>query len=320
MAPRISLIIPTQRRAEPLARAVRSAIGQVGLDPDAVELIVADNDAVPSARALVEALAAEASFTVIYVHEARAGVANIRNAALELARGELIAFLDDDEEAPPGWLAALLRVQAKYDADVVFGPVHGRAPAQIVRHRAYFEWFFSRLDPAPEGLIDHYYGCGDSLIRRAALPDTNRPFSAARNHSGGEDDLLFGQMHLAGARFAWAPQAWVWEDPAPERLRLSYTLRRAFAYGQGPVARCAAREPPDRLGIARWAVIGAGQALVYGLAALALWAVRAPNRAFMLDRAARGLGKLLWTKPFAIKFYGLPASETQTQAAAHPGD
>lgn len=310
MAPRISLVIPTQRRPEPLVRAVRSAIAQVGLDLAELELVVADNDSVPSARALVRQLAAEAPFPVVYVHEPDAGVANVRNAALEVAKGDLIAFLDDDEEAPQGWLAALLKVQAQFDADVVFGPVHGRAPPWVVRHRAYFERFFSRLDPAPAGPIDHYYGCGDSLVRRAALADPRRPFSAARNHIGGEDDLLFGAMKAAGARFAWAPEAWVWEDPAPERLKLSYTLRRAFVYGHGPVVQCAARHPPDRFGIARWAVIGAAQALVYGAMALVLWAMRAPNRAFMLDRAMRGLGKVFWSGPFDIHFYGLPASTT----------
>src|SRR5690606_1378491 len=114
-----------------------------------------------------------------------------------------------------------------HDADVVFGPVRGRTPRELRRHRAYFERFFSREGPAEEGVIDHYYGCGDSLLRRAALPDRDRPFSAIRNHIGGEDDLLFGQMRAAGARFAWAPDAWVWEDPAPGRLSLRYAVARA---------------------------------------------------------------------------------------------
>jgi len=305
MTPRISIIIPTQRRPEPLARAVRSAIAQQGVDPTELELVIADNDSAPSAQNLVRSLAAESPFPVVYAHEPLAGVANVRNTALGQARGELIAFL---EEAPAGWLAALLKVQADVQADVVFGPVRGRAPPQIVRHRAYFERFFSRVDPAPAGLIDHYYGCGDSLLRRAALPDPQQPFAPARNHIGGEDDLLFSQMRAAGARFAWAPDAWVWEDPAPERLRLSYTLRRAFAYGHGPVVECASRQPPDWLGIARWTAIGAGQGLVYGAAAAVMWALRAPGRAFMLDRAVRGLGKVFWSKPFEIQFYGQSAA------------
>jgi len=74
------------------------------------------------------------------------------------------------------------------------------------------------------------------------------------------------------------------------------------------VVECASRQPPDWLGIARWTAIGAGQGLVYGAAAAVMWALRAPGRAFMLDRAVRGLGKVFWSKPFEIQFYGQSAA------------
>lgn len=302
-APHVSLIIPTQRRLGGLTTAVRSTFSQKGVDPATLELVVVDNDVQPSARATVEALAAEAPFPVIYVHEPEPGVANARNAAMAKASGAFIAFLDDDEEAPEGWLAALLAAQTRFDADVVFGPVRGRAPPEIKRHRGYLEWFFSRVGPAEAQLLDHYYGCGDSLLKRASLPDPVAPFSAIRNHIGGEDDLLFGTMKEQGARFAWAPDAWVWEDPVPARLSLDYTIPRAFAYGQGPSSACAIQK--DRLGIARWMVIGLGQAAIYGAMALVQRVTGSERYAFTLDRAARGLGKTLWWGPFKIHFYGL---------------
>jgi succinoglycan biosynthesis protein ExoM len=306
-APRVSLVIPTQRRLDGLAVAARSTFRQQGIDFAALELVIVDNDQSPSAQPLTQALAAEAPFPVIYVHEPEPGVANARNAALEQASGDFIAFLDDDEEAPEGWLRALLDAQARFNADVVFGPVRGRAPSEVQRHRSYLERFFSREGPAEAGVLDHYYGCGDSLIRRAALPDPRRPFSPIRNHIGGEDDLLFGQMRVAGAVFAWEPAAWVWEDPVPSRLTLRYTIPRAFAYGQGPSAACAAASPPDRVGLAKWMTQGLAQAGVFGLLAGFKWLVRAPDFAFTLDRAARGLGKTLWWGPFKIQFYGLRA-------------
>jgi succinoglycan biosynthesis protein ExoM len=142
-------------------------------------------------------------------------------------------------------------------------------------------------------------------VRRGAMPGGAAPFSAIRNHIGGEDDLLFGAMERAGARFAWSAEAWVWEYPAPERLSLRYTIRRAFAYGQGATAHSAASG--DRLGVARWMVQGVAQGMIFGLFAAVQFAVRAPRRAFTLDRAARGLGKTLWWGPFKIHFYGLAA-------------
>ena len=301
----VSIVIPTQRRPEPLARAVRSTFAQTMAASDGLELVVVDNDQSPSARPIVEGLAAEAPFPVRYVHEPRPGVANARNAGVEAAGGDFIAFLDDDEDASPGWLAALVDVQKRFDADLVFGPVRARLPDSVTDHRAYLERFFSRHDPAPEGLIDHYHGCGDSLVRRAALPGLPRPFSETRNQRGGEDDLLFSVMRALGARIAWAPEAWVWEDPAPERLELSYTIRRAFVYGQGAPTHCANAVPPDRLGVAGWMIQGVAQAGIFGLLALVQWVVRAPGRAAALDRAARGLGKTFWWSPFKIRLYGL---------------
>lgn len=301
---RVSLVIPTVRRPEGLAVAARSLFAQTGVEPATMELVVVDNDPAGSSAPVVERLAAEAPFPVRYVHEPEPGVANARNAALAAAGGELIAFLDDDEEAPSGWLATMLAVQARFDADVVFGPVRGRTPAHVVRHREYLERFFSRIGPSDTGPIEHYYGCGNSLLRRAALPNPVRPFSSERNHIGGEDDLLFGQMKAAGARFAWAAEAWVWEDPVPSRLTLRYALPRAFAYGQGPSASCAARTPPDLLGVAGWMAQGAVQAAVFGALAAIKWALRAPDLAFTADKAVRGLGKTLWFGPFKIEFYG----------------
>jgi len=307
MGATISIVIPTQRRPAGLALAMRSALAQTGVDPATLELIVADNDQQPSARLAVESAAKTAPFPVRYVHVPEAGVANVRNGALKVAQGELIAFLDDDEEAPAGWLAALLDAMTRYKADAVFGPVQARAPETVTAHRAYLERFFSREGPAMAGPMPGYFGCGNSLLRRAALPDPVQPFSVLRNRIGGEDDMLFGHMQAAGARFVWAPDAVVWEDPVPDRLTLRYTLARAFAYGQGPSAHCAAASPPDWVGVARWMLIGLAQAAVYGALAGVKWLIRAPDRAQAPERPRRRPGQTPRFGPLRVPFYGRSA-------------
>ena len=151
----VSILIPTLRRPESLARAVRSALSQAATASELVEVVVVDNSPEGSAAEVTAALAREAGPRLVYVHEPRPGVATARNAGLAAAQADLIAFLDDDEEAPEGWLAALLGAHRDHAADVTFGRIVGRAPdapawAAGGRHRP------ALAGPRrPHGLVDH---------------------------------------------------------------------------------------------------------------------------------------------------------------------
>lgn len=302
----VSVIIPTYKRPEGLTRAAESILAQANPCGLSIELVIVDNDPDGSGLASAQAVAKVANMPVRIVHMPDPGVANARNAGLAASTGELIAFLDDDEEAPSTWLCELVGTLRFYEADAVFGPVRTRLPDSINQHRDYYSQFFARSGPDESGHIDDYYGCGNSLVRRDALPG-EQPFDAERNSTGGEDDLLFAQMQAAGAVFAWSAEAWVWEDPLISRATLNYTLKRAFAYGQGPSAACASRRPVNIPGILFWMGVGAAQSVIYGIAAAGLWAIGAPHRARMLDKAVRGLGKVFWGGPFTLKFYGSAA-------------
>jgi hypothetical protein len=67
-----------------------------------------------------------------------------------------------------------------------------------------------------------------------------------------------------------------------------------------------ARTPPDRLGAAGWMTVGLVQTVAFGAVAGLKWLAHRPDRAEALDRAVRGLGKLLWFPPFKPRLYGLP--------------
>lgn len=315
MAPDISVVIPTQARPARLVQAARSVLAQKGVDFDRIEVVVVDNDPAATARRATESAAAGAPCAVFYVPAPTPGVAFARNAGLRAARGRFIAFLDDDQEAPAGWLAALLAAQAALEADVVFGAIAGRAPETVVRHRDYFEYFFGRTGPAAAGRIPHPYGCGNSLIRRAALPRPE-PFDPACNRTGGEDDVLFSEMQDQGAVFAWSPEAWVWEEAPPSRLTLAYTFKRAFAYGQGPAQTAWQMGRLDK--VAFWMAVGAAQTLIHGADAALRFALGRGDRAFAADRAFRGLGKVLWFPPFQFAFYGRPSAAADPATAAQP--
>ena len=299
---RVSVIIPTFRRAEGLGRALSSVTAQEAVPGIDVDIIVCDNSPEASAREQVIAFGATSPLTVTFVHEPNPGVANARNRAVAACFADFIAFLDDDEEAPADWLKQLLITQNTYDADVVFGPVTARlSDGHSSKFDGYFNAFFSRHGAAQDEALSTYYGCGNSLIRRARMP-AEQPFSVVQNDMGGEDDQLFNGLMKQGAVMAWAAHAPVFEDVPDRRATLDYTLRRAFAYGQGPGWTAWLNRRP--VTAVAWMAQGVAQALLFGLLGAALLAIGSPEAAPRLDRAARGLGKVLWFPPFKIAFYG----------------
>ena len=302
----VSVIIPTFRRPDGLALAMDSVLRQTALSDVAVSLVICDNSPEASARAYVADLAARAEIAMTYVHEPKTGVANARNSAVAAASDhfapEFIAFLDDDEEAPPYWLATLLNTQAQFQADVVFGPVCARLADGDTRFPTYFETFFSRKGPAQSQRLDAYYGCGNSLIRSRHLTQSRKPFDTDHNEMGGEDDKLFHGLQNAGAVMAWAAEALVYEDVPASRSTLDYTLRRAFAYGQGPSFSAALSHRP--LTCAAWMMQGVAQGVLFSLFGGILWMIGSRQSAPRLDKAMRGFGKAIWFPPFKIGFYG----------------
>jgi len=313
----VSIVIPTLRRHASLARALRSIAAQRGVTRDLLEVVVVDNSPEGSAAAVVAEAGRFAPAPVRYVHEPHPGVATARNAGLRAAQGALIAFLDDDEEAPADWLAALLRAHRATAADVTFGPVRACIPAEGGWARAHFEALFSRTGPAESGLIDQAYGCGNSLMTRATALPGPAPFDERRNEGGGEDDSLFAELAAQGRRFGWAADAVVLEHPAPHRLSLRYAAQRAFAFGQGPSQIAAERR--EWLKLARWTAVGLAQTAVFGTLTAGLWLLRDRRWPQAMDRALRGLGKVLWIGALEPRFYGQAEASRSALALAAIG-
>lgn len=118
----IDVCVCTYRRPS-LAATLQSIASQVlpaGLE---MRVIVVDNDDTPSARDLVTRACQDLGLTFLYLHAPARNISIARNACLAHADAALAAFIDDDETAGPGWLAALIGTLDSAGADVVFGPV-----------------------------------------------------------------------------------------------------------------------------------------------------------------------------------------------------
>ena len=301
----IDVLIPTLRRPENLVRALRSVFAQDRAAELLAQIVVIDNSPEGSAESVVATLRPACPVTLTYVHQPRPGVATARNAGLAVSGSPFVAFLDDDEEAPPTWLETLRAAHLTLGSTVTFGPVRGIAEGAPADLRAYLDRFFSREGGAATELIDVAFGCGNSMMTRAIALAGPEPFDRRSDLTGGEDDRLFTKLRSDGATFGWAAKAWVHEYAPPHRARVGYTLKRAFCYGQSP--------SQTRIRTRSWGglvltmVIGAGQATLYGAAAVILLACGRRGAAVRYaDQAVRGLGKVAW--PVKVELYGLAAS------------
>jgi succinoglycan biosynthesis protein ExoM len=226
----LSVCIATYRRNEQLSEVLTDLARQTVL-PD--QVVVVDNDAGAGARAVVERhRTTGAPFTIDYAVQPERNIAKTRNRTVELAKGEWLAFLDDDERAPETWLQRLLEAADKYQADGVLSPVEPRlptdAPGWIRRGRFY------DFPHQPEGALVplNRMRFGNVLLRGECLKRVPGPFDERYRLATGEDgDLLVRLVHK-GAKIVWSEQAPVFEPVESSRMSLKWLLRRAFSGGQ----------------------------------------------------------------------------------------
>lgn len=100
-----SVIVCTRNRPDALRRCLASLMA---LNPAPMEILVVDNAPDrPDTRAVGDAFPG-----VTWIPEARPGLSRARNAGLRHARGEILAWTDDDTTVHPRWIGAIQSVFA----------------------------------------------------------------------------------------------------------------------------------------------------------------------------------------------------------------
>ena len=219
---RVSVVIPTRNRPDLLTGCLRALVASFPADAETV--VVSDEDAIelgPWLAPFVEPLRLRC------VVGRSAGPAAARNCGLAVARGEIVAFTDDDCRPRPGWVATLAagvsastpRATGGTTLNAVADNPYADA-AQVIldvvaRHerRAYGgEQFFPSNNLAFPADVLRGLGGFDESFRTA------------------EDRDLCRRWRQAGFVLQRIPEAVV--DHAPS-LDLSSFVRKFFAYGQG---------------------------------------------------------------------------------------
>jgi O-antigen biosynthesis protein len=239
-APFISVVICTRDRPDRLEACLRHIERQ---EYPRFEVVVVDNAPASNAvRVLVGA-------RYRYVPEPRVGLSWARNAGIAASAGDIIAFLDDDEEPDRHWLAGIAGGFARGDdIGCVTGVIlPARLDTQVQewfessgghsKGRGFSSAIFSRhgaqspLFPLPP------FGAGGNMAFRrevlARIGGFDVAMGAGTPACASEDTLALTLVLLAGYRIAYEPAAAVRHDHYAEVDRLRRQLR---GYGVGVAA------------------------------------------------------------------------------------
>jgi GT2 family glycosyltransferase len=234
-----SIIVPTAGRPGYLDVTLGSIVPQAA--EHGAEVLVVDDGTDPSTREAAERHGAR------YVRNERGrGLNRARNTGLAAAVGDLLVLVDDDIEAQPGWLAALLA--APEDAGVLAGRIlvrlEGSAPRSCGREGPPITF----LDLGDQDVdATHAYGAC-MAIRRSALEE-HGGFDEAWSTGAGDEEEWVRRFVARGGRVRYVAGAVVMHRRAGDDARLR-SLARA-AYGRGRTARrydVARREPKGAAG------------------------------------------------------------------------
>lgn len=273
LCPDVSVVVPTWRRPAMLERCLQALMRQT-LVPQRFEIVVCDDGPDEATREVVERIAdahLARGLTVRYLPvKATQGPASARNAGWRHARGETIAFTDDDTIPDERWLEAGLAAMAD-GACAAAGAIAVPLPERPTDYEA-----------DASGLARAEFATANVFVKRAALALVNG-FDERFTSAWREDSDLQFALLATGGRIVRAPDALVIHPVRPARWGVSLAQQRKSVF-----EALLYRKHPDcyRQRIASTPPIGYYATVTAAVAAIVGAAVQAPMIA--------GTGALVW--------------------------
>ena len=254
---RLSLIIATYNRAEQLMITLRSVAAQSKISAQ-WECIVVDNNSTDNTKERVEEFIAEhPRLNIIYHFESKQGLSHARNAGIARAKGDIIAFIDDDERIVPDFISAYIKLFDNYPAAMAAGgKIIAEYPTGRPRWMSYYTErpianpmdFGDYVCPFPKGRIP---GGGNMAMRREVF-DKIGVFNTSLGRTGksligGEESDLFERIAKAGMECYYVPRAVMYHIIPAEKLTNAYFERLCYNTGVSQLTRAELHNRTTRL-------------------------------------------------------------------------
>lgn len=197
-----------------------------------ISVVVVDNDAAESGRDAVLAARKGSLIPIEYHVEPERNISLARNRSVENAKGNMIAFIDDDEFPQQDWLLNHHKTLLTTQADGVLGPVlphfDGGSPKWLLSSGLLERSVFATGQVLRNARDTR---TGNVLLWRSLFVDKEDRFDPKFGKTGGGDAVFFKRMMEKGKTFVWCNEALVFETIPPERQKRMYYVKRAFTRG-----------------------------------------------------------------------------------------
>ncbi len=257
---KITVIVCTYNRCESLVKALESVVASTLPQSVEWEILVVDNNSRDHTRKVVEEFCNRHPGRFRYLFEPQPGKSHALNAGIREARGDVLAFMDDDVTVEPTWLQNLTAALQNCESAGVGGRVLRKwtsSPPRWLSVDGPYErmgWPLIIFDLGHETceLTDNVCGTNmafhkEVFMRYGGFRTDLGP--QPDNEIRSEDSELCSRLIAAGERLQYEPSAVVYHPVLESRLTKSYFLAWWFDFGRASVRMVGAR--PAVLGIPR---------------------------------------------------------------------
>lgn len=242
--PSISIVIPTYNRPQLLHHCLH-ALTQLQYPRDRFEVIIVDDGSSVSLAFIIGQFQSQLSLTFLQQHNA--GPATARNTGAQAAKGNYIAFTDDDCVPSSNWLLAFAHQFDQLPTGLLGGRTLNLLPQNLcaVAHQSLIDYLYSYYNANPQAarfFTSNNLALPTDLFRQLGGFDTTFALAA------GEDRDLCDRWLAQGYSMCYVPAATV-DHGHPITLRSFW--RQHFNYGQGAFhfRRLRAQRGKDRIAV-----------------------------------------------------------------------